>query len=121
MYLANCYYYTGEYDKAQEFYEKAESLRDPVFSAAGYAGEGAVLESKKRFDEAAKYYERAATQSDANPNNAEYLVYAARCFAGSSQTPKAIELYKRVVFEFAGTNAEETARRALAVLHNEPL
>ena len=121
LYLANCYYYTGDYDNAQKYYEKSESLSDPVFVAAGYAGQGAVLESKKQFDEAAKYYERAAGQSEVNPNNAEYLVYAARCFAGSSQTPKAIELYKRVVYEFAGTNAEETARRALAVLHNEPL
>ena len=121
LYLANCYYYTGQYDKAQEYYGKAESISDPIFAAAGYAGEGAVLQSKKNFDEAAKYFQRAAQQSDANPNDADYLVNAARCFAGSSQPTKAIELYTRVVYEFAGTSAEETARRALAVLHSEPL
>jgi len=74
---------------------------------------------KKEYDEAAKYYDRASSKSETNPNNAEYLVSAARCFASSSQTSKAIELYKRVVYEFAGTNSEETARHALAELHYE--
>ncbi|HET7153003.1 MAG TPA: tetratricopeptide repeat protein, partial [Candidatus Kapabacteria bacterium] len=69
LYLANCYYYLGQFDNAKEYYSKAESIGDPVFKAAGYAGEGAVLEYKKQYDEAEKYYERASNQSDNNPNN----------------------------------------------------
>ncbi|HZV13079.1 MAG TPA: tetratricopeptide repeat protein [Candidatus Kapabacteria bacterium] len=117
LYLANCYYYLGQYDNAKEYYSKAESNSDPVFEAAAYAGEGAVLESKNQYDEAEKYYERASKQSDNNPNNPDYMIAAARCLANMSQTNKAIELYKRVVYQFAGTTSEETAKHAIAELH----
>jgi tetratricopeptide (TPR) repeat protein len=117
LYLGNCYYYLGQYDNAKEYYSKAESNSDPVFEAAAYAGEGAVLESKSQYEEAEKYYERASKQSDNNPNNSDYMVAAARCLVNLSQTNKAIEMYRRVEYEFAGTTSEQTAKHALAELH----
>ena len=119
LYLANCYYYLGQYDNAKEYYSKAESISDPAFEAAAYAGEGAVLESKKQYDEAEKYYERASKQSDNNPNNSDYMISAARCLASASQTNKAIELYRKVAYQFAGTASEQTAKHAIAELHGE--
>jgi tetratricopeptide (TPR) repeat protein len=119
LYLANAYYYKGEYDNALAMFQKAEGLSDRVLSAAGFAGGAAVAEAKQQFGEAAKLYDRAAGLSDKNPNAPDYLVSAARCFAKSLQVEKAVELYRRVVFEFAGSNAEEIAKHALAELHVE--
>lgn len=119
LYLGNCYYNLGKFDEAQDAFSNAEGLKEPVLSAAAYAGEAAVAESHKKFEEAGKLFERAAGMFEGNPNSSVYIVSAARCFAQSLQVSKAIELYRRVVFEFAGTSAEETAKHALAELHVE--
>lgn len=117
--LGNSYYYLGKYEEARTAFRDAESISDATLSAAAFAGQAAIEESLKKFAEAAKLFERAATITENNPNNPEYVISAARCFAQSLQVSKAVELYRRVVFEFAGTNAEETARHALAELHVE--
>lgn len=112
FYLANCYYNTGEYDKALEQYQDADMPSD-LLEASRLAGIAACYEVQGNFSEAAKYFERAGRVSSTDPNTAENLAHAARNYARSGNTQQAIELYKYIKKEHSSSAAARDAERYL--------
>lgn len=75
LYLGNSYYYTGKYDKALKVYNDISGSQ-PSLSAAAIAGQGACLEAKNNFAQAAKEYEKAAHVYKFDALNSSYLFHA---------------------------------------------
>lgn len=112
FYLANCYFNTGEYDKAMEAFEDA-SVDASILETSRIAGIAACYEVKGNFAEAAKYFEKAGKINANDPNTAEYLANAARNYALSGNKEQAIELYKLIKKEHSSSAAARDAERYL--------
>lgn len=112
FYLANCYFNTGEFDKALEAFEDA-NVDAPILEASRIAGIAACYEVKGNFADAAKYFEKAGKSNTNDPNTAEYLANAARNFAKAGNKEQAIELYKLIKKEHSSSAAAREAERYL--------
>lgn len=75
IYLANAYYFTGHYDKAFEQYD-AYSGSDNLMIASAFAGKASVYAVKGDYKSAAEFYSKAASVSEYDPSNADYLLKA---------------------------------------------
>ncbi len=100
IYLADCYYYLGDYDNAMKYFESYDGS-DKFLQASAYAGMAEVYEIRKEYPKAAEYYERAAATDSKNFLTPEYLVGAARNYIKSGKKEEAISLLKRVQKQFA--------------------
>ncbi len=99
FYLANAYFETGEIEKALQEFEGI-SFSDDLLQASVYAGIGACYESKGDYKKAAKYFEKAGTESAENVLNPEYLITAARNYANAGDKNKALEILNKVKNEY---------------------
>jgi len=99
LYLANAYYFTGQFDEALKQYEKFSGGVD-MMKAAAYAGAGACYEAKHDYDRAASSYERAAGVASQSGMVPEYLSLAGRCYGLAGQKEKAVTILKRVKTDF---------------------
>jgi tetratricopeptide (TPR) repeat protein len=112
FYLANCYFNTGEYDKAMEAFDDAD-VDASILETSRIAGIAACYEVKSNFADAAKYFEKAGKADANDPNTAEYLANAARNYAKTGNKDQAIELYKLIKKEHASSTAARDAERYL--------
>jgi tetratricopeptide (TPR) repeat protein len=110
FYLANAYYMTGQVDAALEEYDDF-SGGDKILEASAYAGIGSCYESKKEYDKAASYFEKAAGVSAAGAETPNYLNSAARCYGTAGEKEKAIALLKRLKKEFPASSYARDADR----------
>ena len=85
--LANCYYYKGDFNNAEKYYN-SYSGGNAFFKAASAAGLASVLEAKKDFLNAAKEYEKASKISSEFGNSDEYLFYAIRAYYWANDKDK---------------------------------
>jgi tetratricopeptide (TPR) repeat protein len=95
LYLANAYYFLGEFDNALKYYKDFSGSGD-VFKATSYAGIAACSETKKDYKEAAEYYKKAASVSQSNTANAEYLLKAGINYIALKQNSDAKELFLKI-------------------------
>ena len=113
FYLANAYYYTGQYDDAMREYDNY-SGDSQILKAAAYAGLAGCYEVKKDFAKAASAYERAAGASSGMSTVPDFLSLSARCLGNSGEKEKAISLLKRIKKEFPTSTAAREADRYIA-------
>lgn len=99
IYLADCYYYLGDYDDAMKYFKDYDGS-DKFLQASAYAGMAEVYEIKKEYSKAAEYYERAAASDSKNFLAPQYLVGAARNYIKVDRKEKAIALLTRVKKDF---------------------
>jgi len=95
LYLANAYYYLGEFENALKYYKSFSGTGDE-FKAAAYAGIAACAETKKDTKEAADYYKKAASVSKSNYQNAEFLLKAGINLMASNQMADARDLFLKI-------------------------
>ena len=115
FYLGDAYFNLGKYDEAlQQF--KSFSAPDQLLSVSRLSGIAACYEAKGVHDEAADYYEEAATKYNQDVNAAENLNDAARNYALAGKKEKAIELYKRLKAQFPTSSYAREVDRYIAQL-----
>lgn len=112
FYLANCYYNSGDFEKALAAFQDTD-VDAPILEASRLAGIAACFELKSNFADAAKYFERAGKFNANDPNTAEYLADAARNYAKIGNKDLAIELYKLIKKEHSSSAAARDAERYL--------
>ncbi len=117
--LGNSYLVTTQAEKAKQPYETATDSDAPLVRSGAHAGLAAVAESEGHFEEAADEYARAASEDRLDLNTATYLVGAARNYERAGRKDEAIEHYRRVAYQFPGSQANTEARLALARLGDE--
>ena len=99
VYLADCYYYLGDYDNALRYF-KDYGGSDKFLEASALAGVAEVYEVKDNYEKAAEYYDRAAGRDSKNFLTAQYLVGAARNYIKIGKKDRALDLLKRVRKDF---------------------
>ncbi len=99
IYLADCYYYLGDYDNALKYFKDYDGS-DGFLQASAYAGVAEVYETKGNYADAAEYYERAVSADSKNFLAAQYLVGAARNDIKIGKKQRAITLLTRVKKDF---------------------
>lgn len=102
VYLADCYYYLGDYDDALKYF-KDYGGSDRLLEASAYAGTAEVYEVRGDYEEAAEYYDRAASRDSKSFLAPQYLVGAARSYLKIGKRDRAIELLTRVKRDFASS------------------
>ncbi len=102
IYLADSYYYLGDYDNAMKYFKDYDG-NDKFLQASAYAGEAEVYEARGNFEKAAEYYDRAASRDSKNFLTPQYLVGAARNYIKIGKKDRAVELLKRVQKNFANS------------------
>ncbi len=113
VYLANSYFYQGEYDKALEAYEDYSGDLD-LYKAAAAAGEAACYEAKGDLERAAEYYQNAAFVSESNPQNSEYLLNSAVNYIKVGNYDEAKTLLENIKRNYEGSQEVSEADRYLA-------
>jgi tetratricopeptide (TPR) repeat protein len=113
LYLANSYFFLKNYAKALGYYEDVD-LDDPLLMASTYAGAAACLEAQGNYEEAARYYEKAAAQKTIESLIAENLHHAAMNYGMAGKKEKAIELFKRLKKQFPTSLYAADAERSIA-------
>ncbi len=102
IYLADAYYYLGDYANAKKYYEDY-SGESSLHKAAAYAGIAACYEQEGDFDKAAGYYNKAASVSKYNPLTPDYLLNAGINYLKVNKKDMAETVLKRIKKEFETT------------------
>jgi len=105
----------GKYQLAVFYFEDFKS-DDQLVQARAYSLMGDAYMEQKKFEDAAKYYSKAA---DYRPNKfftPTYLMKAALAYEKSNQNDKAIKAYQRVIDEYFESNDFRNARKYKARL-----
>lgn len=112
VYLANSYYYLGQFDSAMAVFDDI-SAREPLVRASVEAGKATIFQEKGNKEEAAKLFMSAAGMDPVNPLNADYTLAAAKNFEELGQKDDAVKAYRRLLEEYPGTQFDDAAKRAL--------
>jgi len=99
IYLADCYYYLGDYDNALKYFKDYDGS-DKLLEASADAGMAQVYEIKGDYENSAKYYDRAASRDSKNFLTAQYLIGAARDYIKIGKKDRAVDLLTRVQKNF---------------------
>jgi|WetSurMetagenome_2_1015567.scaffolds.fasta_scaffold94573_1 tetratricopeptide (TPR) repeat protein len=97
--LANSYYALRDFDKAEKYYKDYSGSND-IYKAASNAGIAAVYEAKNDYQNAAKYYMKASSQSKLVTNNDEYLFYAIKNYSLANDTENLKKTVKELKKEY---------------------
>jgi tetratricopeptide (TPR) repeat protein len=115
LYLANSYYYIGEFDNALKYYKDFSGSGD-IFKATSYAGMAACYETKKEYKDAAEYYKKAASVTKSNTNNAEYLLKAGINYIAAKQNSDAKELFLKIKEDYKTSMAAYEVDKYIAIV-----
>lgn len=99
IYLADCYYYQGDYDDALKYF-KDYGGSDKFLRASADAGQAEVYEVRGDYAKAANYYDRAAARDPKNFLTAQYLVAGARDYIKTGKKDRALALLDRAKKDF---------------------
>lgn len=110
FYLANCYYYTKDYDKALKYFEDY-SGKNEILKSSCISGIGAVYETKGDLKKAAEYYVKAANVTKENVLNEENLYYAIRDYSQAGDKDNAKKVYSELRDEYPKSRYINDAKR----------
>ncbi|UCE19261.1 MAG: tetratricopeptide repeat protein [Gemmatimonadota bacterium] len=113
--LANAYFFTGNFDKAHQYFERYVNKyhKLPTLTASAIAGVAACYEEKEDYIEAGRWYERAASEFQDFYMAPEYLLSAGRCYESAGDTEKAKRVYQRIVDQYPESNSIQQAKVSL--------
>lgn len=118
LYLANAYFYLGEFENALKYFKSFSGTGDE-FKASAYAGIAACAETKKDNKEAADYYKKAASVSKSNYQNAEYLLKAGINLVSANQMADAKELFLKIKEDYKTSVASYEVDKYLAIVDSK--
>jgi tetratricopeptide (TPR) repeat protein len=108
LYLANSYFALQNYDKALENYEDI-SVSDKMISATALTGAASCYEAKGDHDNAASYYEKAASKNMTMIQAPDNLRRAAINYAAIGKKEKAVDLLQMIKKQFPTSAAARDA------------
>jgi tetratricopeptide (TPR) repeat protein len=113
IYLANSYYFLGKYDEALKYYQDY-SGNNELFEATALAGEAACFEAKKKFEDAADTFMKAASISKENILNPQYMLNAGINYLSLGNKEKAKEVLEKIKKDFSTSTFVRDVDRYLA-------
>jgi tetratricopeptide (TPR) repeat protein len=115
FYLANSYFGLGNYEKALQYYQET-SLKDNSLMAAVTAGIGACYEAKGNHQEAAGYFEKAASDDALAYHSAENLYRAGRNYLLAGNPERAGEILRKLKTSYPSSAYAREADRLLVLV-----
>jgi len=118
FYLANAYFFTGDYDNARKYYSEYldDYKDDEMLSSSSLAGIGACLEQKGRFKQAAEYYRRAADEYPEDFQAPQNYLNAGRCYLLAGAKDEAEKVLKKLIDKYPDSNSRKEAELYLVRL-----
>jgi tetratricopeptide (TPR) repeat protein len=104
IYIANAYNNLGKLDDAYKYYDDY-SGSNKIFKATALAGQASYQAYKKNYEKAADLYKKAASVSDENVLNPEYLLQAGIIYMTLGKNSEAKELFDRIKKDFKTSTA----------------
>ncbi len=117
IYLANAYFYTGQYDKAIEEFDDY-SGDDDIMVASAIAGKAGCYEVKGEFEEAAKSFSKAANVSYYVPANPDYLLNAGINYIKVKNNSEAKIVLEKVKNDYSASAASKQVDKYISLLKN---
>lgn len=111
--LGNAYFYTEQYDKAAEAYGDYSGDND-ILVATALAGKAACYETEKNFENAAKYFAKAANVSKYVPANPDYLLNASINYLKTKNNREAKSLLSKIKTDYKTSIASREVDKYLA-------
>jgi tetratricopeptide (TPR) repeat protein len=99
FYLAGTYYQLGRYAEALEQFQDFDPA-GPLLTVSRLSGIAACHEAMGDHDEAAEYFEKAASAMPRDVSAAENLHFAAQNHGQAGNRERALELYKKIKKEY---------------------
>ena len=99
IYLANSYSLLGNYEEAFKYYKDYNGDIE-MYKAASLAGQGDYFASKKDYENAADFFEKAAHVSELIALNPEYLLKAGINYLYSGNKTKAKEVFNNIKLDY---------------------
>ncbi len=115
IYLANAYYFLGQFEPARLNYDDY-SGSNKLLIAAAHAGLAACAEIEGDYDEAASFYKKAANVTNDNPQNGEYLLAAGKNLIKAEKNADAEEILNSITEKYKESQAAGEVERYLSVL-----
>jgi len=114
-YAGVCYLKQGDFKVARLYLEDFSS-NDLLVQARAYSLIGDTYMEEGTYEDAAKYYGKAADYKTNKYFSPSYLMKEALAYEKLKQNDKAKEVYERIISEFAGTTEYNNARKLKARL-----
>lgn len=113
IYLANSYYSLGDYENAEEAYSDY-SGESKLHQSTAYAGMAACYEVNADFEEAAKYYQKAANTYKLETQTADFLLNAGINYLKAGQKDKAKDVLETVKKDYKTSTAAREVEKYLS-------
>ena len=113
FFLGNAYFSLREYDKALNAFQRA-SFGEKNLMASTYAGIASCYEAKGESEQAAEYFEKAASKNMVQLQAPENLLRAAANYSTAGKKGKAAELLNVLKREFPSSALARDADRFIA-------
>ncbi|MCF8412750.1 MAG: hypothetical protein K9G34_05785 [Melioribacteraceae bacterium] len=113
FYLANSYFFTGEYQSALEVYQDFNG-DDELLRAGAISGSANCYEALGQNEKAAELYYQASQVSEYNPDNAENLLLAGKNYLTAGQNEKSAEVLNELKANYKTSASAREADRYLA-------
>jgi tetratricopeptide (TPR) repeat protein len=117
-YAGACYLKMGKWELARLYLEDFSS-NDLLVQARAYSLIGDTYMEQQNYEDAAKFYNKAA---DYKPNKfftPTYLMKAALAYEKNNQNEKAIEAYSKIISDYWGSPEYQSARKYKAKLEGK--
>jgi TolA-binding protein len=114
-YAGVSYLKQGKFEVARLYLEDFSS-NDLLVQARAYSLIGDTYMEEKKFEDAAKYYDKAANYKPNKFFTPSYLMKAALAFEKSNQNNKAVEAYDKIINEYQESPEFQNARKFRAKL-----
>jgi tetratricopeptide (TPR) repeat protein len=117
-YAGAAYLKQGKFEVARLYLEDFKS-NDLLVQARAYSLIGDTYMEEKNYEEAARYYDRAANYKPNKYFSPGYLMKAALAFEKNNQAEKAIEAYDKIIEEYYESPEFQEARKFKAKLETQ--
>ena len=119
FYAGVCYLKLGKYEKAVLELDEFSSS-DWLLQARAYALLGDAYMEQEKYEQAAEYYEEAATYKSNKQFSPYYLKKAALAYERMQQPEAALDCYLRITEKHAGSALHEEAKKHIFRLGGKP-
>jgi len=116
-YAGSCYLKQGKFEVARLYLEDF-SANDLLVQARAYSLIGDTYMEEKNYEDAAKYYDKAANYKPNKEFTPAYLMKAGLAFEKNNQNEKAKEAYDKIIANYEQAPEYQNARKYRARLEN---
>jgi tetratricopeptide (TPR) repeat protein len=116
-YSGMCYLKQGKFETARLYFEDF-SADDLLVQARAYSLIGDTYMEEQKYEDAAKYYEKAANYKPNRYFTPAYLMKAGLAFEKSNKVEKAKEAYDKIISQYEQSPEYQNARKYRAKLDN---